>query len=269
MHISGSLKEIFAVLIAAEDLKAEAVHFIAPDKVFILGRNKNDYFFAQTTITIGYTIVVPKVGLENMRSYIRVMRKDCRNKSSPHYGEDIQFVTFVTNQIVFNESDKLVLSINIPYFRLKQEVEEKILQTTYSSYQLETPYLRLPIEEVNYLASELRRYKKTYSLVKTTDNCLRIDEDGVVSLHTTHLNGQTSRIETPIEHFARNKKFDTNIFTFTDKALYGIRWLARITPVDEVIFLPRQRYCLVEGYGGSMVAKVRTMLKNDLMWEKV
>jgi hypothetical protein len=105
------------------------------------------------------------------------------------------------------------------------------------------------------MASEdLKKLQKHKAKVKkSTDNTIRIEDDQLVLYFSVE--NQPTRVETYIRHFSVN---GADSLTFSDKALYLMCWLNKVTYSEEVILLPRQDYCVWEGYNEEMMIKVRT-----------
>lgn len=264
MYLSGSIAEFKSLLLVAEDLRANAIHFLAPDVVFILARNKEDYVYLKTGIIIGQSVMMPKTCYVNLHLYIKAAKRGFSIPDSPFYLEVISSLRIRPGQLSFNDAERLTLEVDLPVFPLKRDVDFKLESVIQSSYDLNAPYLRLSLPEVDELNRQMSRYKKRFAGKSSTgsDNAL-IPEGDQLIWYFMH-EQQDVRIETDILLFATNPKYPHTFCYFSDRAFYLLRWLARITPVDDVIFLPRKDYCVLEGYLGSMTIKVRTRIKNDL-----
>lgn len=264
MYLSGTIQDFKGVLMAAADLAAEAIHFIAPNIVFILARNKEDYVHLATNIYVGESVMIPKASYKNMDLYIKAAKHGFNKPDSPFYMEVITSALFLDGKILFNESNRLEIEVEIPSFLLKKDVEFKMEESVKSSYDLNNPYLRINYPNFRELNRQMKKYKKRYAdkIKKSSDNTIRIEEEQLVLYHRH--DEYDCRFETGITEFAINRKHQQATYSFSDRAFYLMYWFARIIPTEEVIFIPRNGYCLIEGHMSNMVAKVRTMLKNDL-----
>lgn len=268
MYLSGRIADFQGILMAAEDLRADAIHFISPNIIFVLAQNKQDYFYVKSTITVGQSVLVPKSSYRNMHLYLKGAKKGFSKPDSPFYLEALETVRFSSHQVAFNESDRLAMDVDIPALPLKKDVEFRMSETIQTSYDLQTPYLRLTHPNYKKLNQEMKKYKKRYAgkFQKSSDNAIRIEGEQLV-LQSRH-DDQHVRIETDIREFAVNQDYREISYPFSDRAFYLFMWLIRMSPAEEVIFLPRKDYCVIEGYLSNMVVKVRTMLKNDLYSKK-
>lgn len=267
MYLSGSIDEIKKIIMVAEDLRADAIHFIAPNIVFILAKNKEDYVYLKASITVGQSMLVPKSSFQTMHIYLKSVKRGFHLKDSPFYMELISSVTFLSGHIRFNDSDRLKIEVTIRTFPLKKEVEFKVKETINVSFDTNAPYLRISYENLQLMHKDMMKYKKRYESVNSTDNAIRIEGDQLV-LYFTYKE-QRSRLETGIQAFGLNDEYPDINYFFSDKALYLIKWLMRIRKCENVMFIPRDGYSIVEGYLSNMVVKVRTTLKNDLVLKKV
>lgn len=264
MYLSGSINDFMEVFRTAEELKADSVHFISPNIVFVLAGNKQDYLYAHTNLLIGQSILVPKTSFANMRFYIENAKMGKRREGSIFYQEDISMVLFTPGKISFNESERLSMEVDITSFILKKDVEFKLEESIQSAYNTDAPYLRISQEDLKRLKLELSTYKKPFDnkAKNTSDNTIRIEEEQLVLYHK--YKGLDIRIETGIRTFVANEKFPDMSYDFSDQALYVFYLMNKVIRMEEVVFLPRPNYCVIEGHLSNMVAKVRTMLKNDL-----
>ncbi|MED4068749.1 hypothetical protein [Priestia megaterium] len=264
LYLSGSIKEFRSILLAAKDLKAAAIHFLSPNVVFILAGNQKDYVYAQTTITIGQSIVIPKSSYQNMHLYIKATRKAYSNPTSPFYLETISSVLFTPGKVKFNHSDLLSIVADIPTFPLKKEVESKINDSIQSSFTVDTPFLNLPMAQASQIHSALLDNKRRYvdKARKSADNAIRI-QGGQVLLFSKH-DEKMLKMNTHISDYSTNQVFRNVSYTFTDKAFYLFRWLAQTSPIKEFTIIPRDQYCVIEGYDKDLRIKVRTGIRNDL-----
>lgn len=265
MHVAGSISEIRGILQTAADLKADAIHFLAPNTVFILSRNKQDYVYAKTGLLVGQSVLIPKTTYENMKMYIRSALMGVKFHESMLYDEKIETILFTSNGIYFNESERLKVEIDLISAPLKKDVEFRVKETIKTSLHEKLPILRIPMKSLQFIKSEIYKYKKMSpsSRRKSSDNAIRI-EDGQLVLYY-HLGGERIRIETGLEDFFANDPEKS--YSFSDRAMYLLLWLSRSNTCDEVIILPRENlgYGLMEGHNGDMAVKVRTMLKNDIL----
>jgi len=264
LYLSGSIKEFRSILLAAKDLKAAVIHFLSPNIVFILAGNKKDYVHAQTTITIGQSIVIPKSSYHNMHLYIKATRKAYSNPASPFYLETISSVLFTPGKVKFNHSDLLSIVADIPTFPLKKEVESKIHDSIQSSFTMDTPFINLPMAQASQIHSVLLDNKRRYvdKARKSADNAIRI-QGGQVLLFSKH-DENMLKMNTHISEYSTNQVFRNVSYTFTDKAFYLFRWLAQTSPIREFTIIPRDQYCVIEGYNKDLRIKVRTGIRNDL-----
>ncbi|PGQ88182.1 hypothetical protein COA18_04460 [Priestia megaterium] len=264
MYLSGSVKEFRSILLAAKDLNAAAIHFLSPNIVFILAGNKRDYVYATTTITVGQSILIPKSSYRNMHLYIKATKKAYSNPSSPFYLETISSVLFTPGKVKFNHSDLLTIVADLPSYPLKKEVESKIKDSIHSSFTLETPFLNLPMAQASRIHSVLLENKRRYidKARKSADNAIRI-EKGEVLLFSAH-DEKKLTMRPGITEYSINNLFKHSSYTFSDKAFYLFRWMAQTSPVQEFTIIPRDQYCVIEGYNKDLRIKVRTGIRNDL-----
>jgi hypothetical protein len=264
LYLSGSINDFIGILRAAEELKANSVHFISPNIVFVLSGNKQDYLYAHTNLLIGQSILVPRSSFTNMRFYIENARMGKRREGSIFYQEEITMALFVPGKILFNESERLSMEVDIASLPLKKDVEFKLEESIQSSYNTDAPYLRVSEQDFKRLKSELSKHKKQFDdkPKNTSDNTIRIEEGHLVLYHKYR--EMEIRIETGIQTFAANEQFPDMSYSFSDQAVYLFYLMNRSQKVEEVVFLPRPNYCVIEGHLSNMVVKVRTMLKNDL-----
>lgn len=260
LYISGSVKAIKSILMIAEDLRANAIHFIAPNVVFILAKNHKDYVYAKTSLTIGDSVLVPRGTYRNMHLYIKAARRGFKDEKSIFYEEKITGATYTSDKVYFNFSESLVIETELPSLPLRKRVEFKLEDTMTSSYDLATPYLRLSTVTFEELHSVLLNNKKKYRYQgsNSVDNTIRIQNNQLI-LSFTHSEQENNYIPEN-QMFAVQKDSEEIPFPFSDQAFYLLRWLSRATWIEEFILLPRATYCLTEGYNGDMVAKVRMSL---------
>jgi len=264
LYLSGSTKEFRSILLAAKDLKAAAIHFLSPNIVFILAGNQKDYVYAQTTITVGQSILVPKSSYQNMHLYIKATKKAYSNPTSPFYLETINSVLFTPGKVKFNHSDLLSIVADIPTFPLKKEVESKINDSIQSSFTLDTPFINLPMAQASHIHSVLLDNKRRYfdKARKSADNAIRIQR-GEVLLFSKH-DDKELKMNTHISEYSTNQLFRNVSYTFSDKAFYLFRWMSQTSPIKEFTIIPRDHYCVIEGYDKDLRIKVRTGIRNDL-----
>lgn len=268
MNLSGSIKEFISIFMAAEDLKAPAIHFISPNTIFILAENKKDYIYARTTVIIGQSLLIPRTSYNNMHLYIKASKKAYRNPDSPFYLQSLKNVSFIRGRVRFNQSDDLTIEIDIPSYPLKKEVEFKIQETIQSSFDLEAPFLNLPSEEADRIHSILLKNKRRYldKTRKSADNAIRI-ENGQLILYSMH-DGKEIKVKNNLAEYSISEPFKDIPYTFSDRSFYLFRWMAQTTPVNELVFIPRERCCIIEGYKDGLSIKVRTGIHNDLQLKK-
>lgn len=265
MHLVGSIAEIRGILQTAADLKADAIHFLAPNAVFILAQNKQDYVYVETDLLIGQSVLVPRTTYQNMKMYIRGAIVGVKFHESMFYDEKIETILFTSTGIYFNESERLKVEVDLINAPLKKDVEFRVRETMQTSAFDKLPLLRLPLSSFQFIKSEMAKYKKQFygRRKKSSDNAIRI-EDGQLVLYY-HVDGERVRIETGLTDFFANDESKT--YSFSDRGMYLFLWLVRSTVCDEVAILPRDsmNYGIVEGHTMDMVVKVRTMLKNDIL----
>lgn len=269
MFLSGSVQEIRSVLLAASDLKAAAIHFISPNIIFILAGNKKDYVFARTTIIIGQSILVPQSSYANMHLYIKATKKAYNNPASPFYLESIGSVAFTPGQVSFNHSEHLTLEVDIPAYPLKKEVELKIKDSIQSSFDLESPFLSLPSKEADQIHSVLLKNKRRYfdKTAKSADNAIRLEKEQLV-IYSRH-DKKHLKMQPDISEYSISEPYQDMPYIFSDRSFYLFRWMAQTTPVNEFVFIPRDHYCIIEGYETGLSIKVRAGIRNDLDMNQV
>jgi hypothetical protein len=254
MHLSGSVNDFTGILKAADNIKAEAIHFISPNIVFVLANNKQDYLYIESNIHIGQSILVPKSSYTNMKIYIDKAKK----KGISEYQRKINSLVFTDGKILLDENEKFIIEVDIPTFPLKKEVEFKLKETIQSGYNPYGPYLRIAQKDFRSLNTQLTKYKKQYDSDRkiTSTNTIRIEDNQLVLYHK--YKDLDIRFESAIRQFARNLDFSDMSYDFTDRALYIFFWLSKKIYLDEIVFLPRPDYCVIEGHMSNMVIKVRT-----------
>lgn len=175
----------------------------------------------------------------------------------------MESILFTSDCIYFNESERLTIEADIIAAPLKKDVEFKTKETLKSSLYEKMPILRIPKSSLEFIRSELTKYKKRSDgkIQKRSDNAIRVEDGQLVFYY--HHDGERVRIETGLEYYFAND--ENHAYAFSDRALYLFLWLARSTVCDEAVLLPRENYCLIEGHTSNMVIKVRTMLKNDIL----
>lgn len=265
MYLSGSIREIRNIIMAAADLHARSIHFISPDIVFIIGKNDRDYIFAHTALSIGQSVRIPRSSYMNMLLYIKAAKKSFHKIQSPFYLEVLHDVCFYPGHIRFNSSEDLELEVDIPAFTLKKQVEFALEDSMRTSFTQEAPSLRVTWEQACSIQKQLTQYKNRYlyKVKRSSDNAIRL-EDGQLVLYFSH-DETDSRIETGIRDVSINDAYSKQIFTFSDRAFYLLRRLTLTHPVQEIFFYPRDRYCILEGHSSHLMSKVRTDIKNDLL----
>lgn len=258
------MKELRSILMAAADLKAEAIHFLSPNIVFILAGNQRDYIFVQSTLLISSSITVPRFCYTNIHIYLKAMKTAFRDRNSPFYMQPITFVEVNTGSIRFNRSDLLSISAEFISYPIKKEMEFKIIDSMEPSVSLEEPFLNLPVPEISKIHTTLMNHKARYAnrTQKSADNVIR-NEAGELFLYTRH-KATTLRLGTKITNFSNSNIYPDTLYPFSDKSFYLFKWLALNTPVEELIIIPRKNYCILEGYQKSLCIKVRTDIRNDL-----
>jgi hypothetical protein len=265
MYLTGSIKDLKNILILAEDLRATAIHFIAPNTVFILAKNKQDYIFAKTGLVIGYSMMLPESSYSNLLMYLKTLKRGFGNKESIFYQKYLTSFAMTTGKLLLDGSSQVLMEIEIPSYPLKKEVEFKMDDAIASTYDRNAPYLRFTSQHLKELQKQKAKFKKKYGSASTrsADNSIRIEDDQLVLYF--FVNNQFARVETNIRNFSTNMK---EAFSFSDKALYLMCWLNNISYSEDVILLPRQEYCVMEGYHDEMTVKVRTSIKNDLILDE-
>lgn len=247
MYLSGSIKDLKNILVMAEELKAKAIHFIAPNRVFILAKNKEDYIFVKTGLVIGYSIMMPQSSYANLLTYLKAPKKGFDNQNSIFYQKKLTSVVMTVGEILYDGSSPVLMEIEIPSYPLKKEVEIKLDETMTPAYERNAPYLKFASEDLEKLHKQREKFKKTGS----SDISIRIEDDQLV------LYSSEARVETDIRRFSANRQ---ETFSLSDKLLYFMDWLNYISYAEEVVLLPREHYCVFEGYHGEMTIKVRTKL---------
>jgi hypothetical protein len=257
LYLSGSVKAFKAVFLIAETMKAKAIHFITPNVIFIVAPNKEDYVYAKTSITVGESILLPQTSYRNMHLYLKAGRRGFKKEESLFYRKKLEGVTFTSEKIYFNYSESLAIETDIKSLLLRKKVEFKIEDTITSSYQLEAPYIRFSPELFEEINSELLKNKpKTpFKGINSVDNTIRVENK-----HLTFFFNKVNSSEkfTPKNQiFAIQDDSKNQIFSFNDHSVYFLRWLSRATHIEEYLLIPREHYCVTEGYHHNMVAKVR------------
>lgn len=256
MYLSGSTSEFVQILKAADSLQADSIHFISPNIVFVLSNNKQDYFYIESNIYIGQSVVLPKSSYTNMKVYLGNARK----KGIALYERKITSVGFFPGEMILNEDRNLKIEVDIVSFPLKKEVEFKLKDSIKSGYHPYGPYLRLSQKDFRSLNTQLNKYKKQFDSDRknTSINTIRIEEGQLVLYH--QYKDMDIRFETGIRSFARNREYPDMEYQFTDRCFYLTYWLSKNKRLlDEIVFLPRPEYCVIEGYMSDMVIKVRTL----------
>lgn len=255
MHLSGSINDFTGILKAADNIQAESIHFISPNIVFVLSNNKQDYLYVESNIYVGQSILVPKSSYTNMKIYIEKAKK----QGILVYQRKINSLIFTDGKILLDEDEKTTIEVDIPTFPLKKEVEFKLKESIQSGYNPYGPYLRIPQKDFRSLNTQLTKYKKQYDSDRknTSINTIRIEDNQLVLYHK--YNNMDIRFESDVRQFARNLDFPDKTYEFTDRAFYIFFWLSKKMFLDEVVFLPRRDYCVIEGHMSNMVIKIRTM----------
>ena len=183
--------------------------------------------------------------------------------------QPITFVEVNSSSIRFNQSDMLSITAEFSSYPIKKEMEFKIMDSMKSSINLEAPFLSIPVHEMTKIHTVLLNHKAKYvnRTQKSEDNVIR-NEAGELFLYTRHKENGL-RLGTEITKFSNSNLFPKALYPFSDKSFYLFKWLALNTPVDELIVLPRRKYCILEGYEKKLCIKVRTDIRNDLVIPKV
>lgn len=265
LYISGTIKEMSAVLHAARQLNAKSAYFISPGTVLIIGANEEDYAFIKSSLIIHRSVMIPASGLRNMKIYLNNGVK--QSKGHP-YLDTFDTITFTPHAISFNDPTFGDWEVDNDFYKLRKRVEVKVKESIASAHNLDSPYLRLEAASFRKLEMELKHYKNRYLKKQlASDNIVRTEKDQLVLYHRH--DEHEVRLETGIKNFAENENHLGFPYSFSDLSIQLIRTLSKVTPVENILFLPRKGFCVVEGYLSDMVIKVRTSLKNDFYQEKV
>ena len=269
MYLSGSMKEMRNILMAASDLKADGIHFLTPNRIFILAGNRRDYIFLETPLFIASSVYIPRSSYSNIHIYIKATRPAYRNTQSPFYKHAVSNLEVWSQGIRFDNSELLSIEAEFISVPIKKSVELKILDSMQSSFTLDTPFLAIPAEKISEIHAALATNKSRYinRTLKSEDNIIRFDGEQLTLFLSN--NGKESSVPLDIPNFSYNELFTAKQYTFSDKAFYLFKWLSLTTPIDELLIIPRSDYCILEGYQDGMCIKVRTNIRNDHIEQKV
>lgn len=266
MNLTGSIKEIQRLLLAAEKLKSQAIYFAAPNKVVILSDDKEDYVYLNTTIRITSSFMIPSKGYENIRRYLRAAKKDTKKVFSRFYKQDLQTVSISKDHMIFNEDEALLVEVTQIAAPMKLDAGMKMDTAFQSSFSPDVPYLRLDREMFTYLFKEMTLYKNGFQNRTSSDNAIRIEDFQLVFYYTYHEN--PARIETGITEYGFHNSVDDRIL-IPDRCIYLSYWLMAVSGIEHMIFLPRDGFCLAEGHGEQMHIKIGARSQNDPLIDKV
>ena len=245
-------------------MKAFGIHFISPNIVFIIGANGKDYIYTKSTISVGESLMIPRIGYRNMHLYMKGAKRGYRDPKSPFFREGLKGLTIIPGQMRFNQSTRLAIEADIPFYPLKKEVEFKLKEMIHSSFTFDAPFLNIPSREANRIHSILLENKRRYldKTRKSEDNAIRKEGDSIV-LYIKQ-NGKIRKLPTRISDYSIGEQFPDVPFIFSDKSLHLFRWLSSVSPCSELTIIPRDSYCLIEGHDKDLKIKVRTDIRNDL-----
>ena len=259
MYLSGSINEIKGVISVAKKLKAKAIHFIAPNLVFILGQKNDEYVYMQSSLEIRYSVIMSERNYLNLSIYLNQSQQQKKNLASPFYEVELMTVVVTSDGLMFNDDPKLTLSVPVIHKLLTDEVGLKISSSIRSSFSPEHAYLRMEQEAFKKVKRTLAKYKKKFSRRYRTNplNVLTVQNKQLTILTHDAKQNEEVELDTEIYEFMTNENF-TQEYTVTDIAIYLIEMATKNLFVEDIIFLQNNDYCIIEAHNEHMLIKVRT-----------
>lgn len=214
----------------------------------MVGKNKEDYLFAKTGMTIEDSILLPKTSYENIDSYIQQARQKDGYKSITNLRNASIEITDHHIRLIGQEP----YEIHVPtvYAMLKREVEERIQDTLFPSFEKNLPHLRMDTFSYQEVLTQIKKGIGTSKKHMDPTGFFRLEDERLVWYFWQR--GQLCRLETKVKYSANDIQFPCPIDT-----LWLSRMLMRMTYIQDFVILPRKDYCLIEGYNGELITKVR------------
>jgi hypothetical protein len=274
MLISGSVRELRAIIDRAWAMDAAALHFIFPNHVIALPRS-GEYSYFRTTLFFSHSALLPKQEMLNIRRFLkRGFHSHLQDPHSLFFRVIFESIAISDEWIEFDRSPDFRFEIKTKFEIIDQasELLEKIEAIGNTSIDTRRPYLKLSPDLIEQWYKHLSS-RSTYRVYGTNNNWninkISFEQNALI-LERSHMRQAETFVRTDIplrtiytSGFTVMQDHADMTFCLYDLDIITFRRLNRELDLESIIIIPFDKFYLIEGHKNHLIYKCYLRLRSE------